>query len=317
MEQGLLGGLEGAGKAAFRYREAGKTLPGGMELIEKEDLQTIKSDCLAPAAVEAKAEGIAEAKVKMEPFRCFVLAILAGMFIGCGALFMTYVKSDASLGFAAASVGGAAVFSLGLILVVVAGAELFTGNNLMVTGALSGKVTWGAVLKNWVIVWLGNFAGSLILVGLVTGAGSAGMNGGEVGNMMMTVAAGKISLDAGTIIFRGILCNFLVCLAVWMGFAGKTVIDKIFTCMFPITAFVAMGFEHCVANMFFLPMAIITKGMGFEYTGAANIDVITWGGALYNIGFATLGNLIGGAVFVGLMYWLAYAKRQKKDGKQS
>lgn len=281
--------------------------------IVKEDLLAIKPDCLAPAATEAKAEGIAEAKCKLEPFRCFVLAILAGMFIGCGALFMTYVKSDASLGFAAASVGGAACFSLGLILVVVAGAELFTGNNLMVTGALSGKVTWGAVLKNWVIVWVGNFVGSLILVGIVAGANSAGMNGGEVGSMMMTVAAGKISLPATTIIFRGIMCNFLVCLAVWMGFAGKTVIDKIFTCMFPVTAFVAMGFEHCVANMFFLPMGIIAKNMGVAYTGSANIDVLTWGGAMYNIGFATLGNLIGGAIFVGVLYWLAYAKRTKKE----
>ncbi|MGN0261312.1 MAG: formate/nitrite transporter family protein [Eggerthellaceae bacterium] len=281
--------------------------------IVKEDLLAIKPDCLAPAATEAKAEGIAEAKCKLEPFRCFVLAILAGMFIGCGALFMTYVKSDAGLGFAAASVGGAACFSLGLILVVVAGAELFTGNNLMVMGALSGKVTWGAVLKNWVIVWVGNFVGSLILVGIVAGANSAGMNGGEVGSMMMTVAAGKISLPASTIIFRGIMCNFLVCLAVWMGFAGKTVIDKIFTCMFPVTAFVAMGFEHCVANMFFLPMGIIAKSMGVAYTGSANIDVLTWGGALYNIGFATLGNLIGGAIFVGVLYWLAYAKRTKKE----
>ena len=281
--------------------------------IVKEDLLAIKPDCLAPAATEAKAEGVAEAKCKLEPFRCFVLAILAGMFIGCGALFMTYVKSDASLGFAAASVGGAACFSLGLIMVVVAGAELFTGNNLMVTGALSGKVTWGAVLKNWVIVWVGNFVGSLILVGIVAGANSAGMNGGEVGSMMMTVAAGKISLPAATIIFRGIMCNFLVCLAVWMGFAGKTVIDKIFTCMFPVTAFVAMGFEHCVANMFFLPMGIIAKNMGVAYTGSANIDVLTWGGAMYNIGFATLGNLIGGAIFVGVLYWLAYAKRTKKE----
>lgn len=281
--------------------------------IVKEDLLAIKPDCLAPAATEAKAEGVAEAKCKLEPFRCFVLAILAGMFIGCGALFMTYVKSDASLGFAAASVGGAACFSLGLILVVVAGAELFTGNNLMVMGAMSGKVTWGAVLKNWVIVWVGNFVGSLILVGIVAGANSAGMNGGEVGSMMMTVAASKISLPATTIIFRGIMCNFLVCLAVWMGFAGKTVIDKIFTCMFPVTAFVAMGFEHCVANMFFLPMGIIAKNMGVAYTGSANIDVLTWGGAMYNIGFATLGNLIGGAIFVGVLYWLAYAKRAKKE----
>ena len=163
--------------------------------IVKEDLLAIKPDCLAPAATEAKAEGVAEAKCKLEPFRCFVLAILAGMFIGCGALFMTYVKSDASLGFAAASVGGAACFSLGLILVVVAGAELFTGNNLMVTGALSGKVTWGAVLKNWVIVWVGNFVGSLILVGIVAGAG------GQAAGRLQTDIAG--TQNHGHLIFHG------------------------------------------------------------------------------------------------------------------
>lgn len=278
--------------------------------IEKEDLATVKPDHLAPAQTQAKGETVAVGKTNLEPFRCFVLAILAGMFIGLGALFMTYVKSDASLSFAVASVFGAACFSIGLILVVVAGAELFTGNNLMVMAALSKKCSWGGVFKNWGIVWVGNFVGSLILVGIVAGANSAGMNNGEVGSMMMTVAAGKISLPAATIFFRGILCNFLVCLAVWMGFAGKTVIDKIFTCMFPVTAFVAMGFEHCVANMFFLPMGIITKAMGVvEYTGSADLSVLTAGGALYNICFATLGNIVGGAIFVGVLYWLAYHKK--------
>ena len=280
--------------------------------IVKEDLLAIKPDCVAGAAIEAKGETVAEGKCKLEPARCFILAILAGLFIGLGALLMTYVKSDGNLSFAVSSVLGASCFSLGLIMVVVGGAELFTGNNLMVMGALSKKVTWGAVLKNWVIVWVGNFVGSLILVGIVAGANSAGMNGGEVGSMMMTVAAGKISLPASTIIFRGILCNLLVCMAVWMGFAGKTVIDKIFTCIFPVMAFVAMGFEHCVANMFFLPMGIIAKSMGVAYTGSANIDALTWGGAFYNIGFATIGNIIGGAIFVGVLYWLAYAKREKQ-----
>lgn len=281
--------------------------------IEKEDLAAIKPDHLAPAQTQAKGETVAVGKTKLEPFRCFVLAILAGMFIGIGALFMTYVKSDPNLSFAVASVFGAACFSIGLILVVIAGAELFTGNNLMVMAALSKKVTWGAVLKNWVIVWIGNFVGSLILVGLVFGANSAGMNGGEVGSMMMTVAAGKISLAPSVIFFRGILCNFLVCLAVWMAFTGKTVIDKMITCMFPVTAFVGMGFEHCVANMFFLPMGLVAKLTGVAYTGAADISVITAGGCLYNIGFATLGNLVGGAIFVGVLYWLAFAKREKKQ----
>ena len=280
--------------------------------IEKEDLATVKPDCLAPAATQAKGETVAIGKSKLAPGRCFVLAILAGMFIGCGALFMTLVKSDANLSFAVASVLGGLCFSLGLICVVVAGAELFTGNNLMVMGALSKKISWGDLLKNWVIVWIGNFVGSLILVGIVAGANTAGLNGGEVGSTMMTVAAGKISLTPMVIFCRGILCNFLVCLAVWMGFAGKTVIDKIFTCIFPVMAFVAMGFEHCVANMFFLPMGIIAKGMGLAYTGSADISVLTWGGAFYNIGFATLGNIVGGAIFVGVLYWIAYAKRGEK-----
>ena len=280
--------------------------------IEKEDLAAVKPDCLASAATQAKGETVAVGKSKLAPGRCFVLAILAGMFIGCGALFMTLVKSDANLSFAVASVLGGLCFSLGLICVVVAGAELFTGNNLMVMGALSKKISWGDLLKNWVIVWIGNFVGSLILVGIVAGANTAGLNGGEVGSTMMTVAAGKISLTPTVIFCRGILCNFLVCLAVWMGFAGKTVIDKIFTCIFPVMAFVAMGFEHCVANMFFLPMGIIAKGMGLAYTGSADISVLTWGGAFYNIGFATLGNIVGGAIFVGVLYWIAYAKRGEK-----
>lgn len=265
-------------------------------------------DCLAAGQIEAKAEAVGINKANMGTLRLFALSILAGMFIGCGALFMTYVKSDAGLSFAAASVLGGICFALGLIMVVIAGAELFTGNTLMVMGALSRKIRWSAVLKNWVVVWVGNFIGSVLLVSIVVGCDCASMNGGAVGNQMMTIAASKIDLDWSTILLRGIGCNFLVCLAVWMAFAGRTVIDKVVVCIFPVMAFVAMGFEHCVANMFFLPMGIAIKTSGFVYTGAANIDVISWTGALYNIGFATLGNIIGGAVLVGGLYWIAYHK---------
>ncbi|MDO4502317.1 MAG: formate/nitrite transporter family protein [Coriobacteriia bacterium] len=274
------------------------------------EINALKPDCTAAAAIEAKAENVAVGKTKLEFARCFALAVLAGMFIASGALFMTYVKSDPALPFAVSQVFGAAMFSLGLIMVIVAGAELFTGNNLMVMAALSKKITWGQVLKNWVVVYVGNLLGSLVIVCCAFGANCAGMNGGEVGSTMMTVAAGKIGLAPSVIIFRGIMCNFLVCMAVWMGFAGRTVIDKIFTSAFPVTAFVAMGFEHCVANMFFLPMGLVAKLSGVAYTGTANIDLITVGGIVYNIGFATLGNIIGGAVFVGVMYWIAYAKRK-------
>ncbi len=280
--------------------------------IEKEDLAPLNAVSLAPAAMEAKAEGIAVNKANLELGRCIALSIMAGLLIGSGALFMTYVKSDATFSFATASILGGLCFSLGLICVIVAGAELFTGNNLMVMGAMSGKITWGAMLKNWVIVWLGNFAGSLILVFIVCMAGLANMNGGAVGQTMMTVAAGKIDLSWVAIFFRGIGCNFLVCLAVWMGFSGKTVVDKIFTTIFPVMAFVAMGFEHCVANMFFLPMGVVAKDvLGVAYAGAANIDVLTWGGVFFNSSAATLGNIVGGAVFVGVLYWIAYAKREK------
>ena len=230
-----------------------------------------------------------------------------------GALFMTFVKADPTLPFAASSVLGGHVFSLGLICVIVAGAELFTGNSLMVMAALSKKIGWGDLVKNWVIVWVFNLVGSLILVALVAGCGLMATKAGDntIGNQMVAIASGKINLDAAQIFFRGILCNFLVCLAVWMGFAGRTVIDKIFTCIFPVMAFVAMGFEHCVANMFFLPMGVVAamSGFGTQLDPAllANVNVM---GAAYNIGLATLGNIVGGAIFVGVLYWIAYHKKE-------
>lgn len=265
---------------------------------------------MAPAATEAKAETVGLGKADMPMGRAFVLAILAGLYIGTGGLFMLFVKADATLPFAASQVLGGLCFSLGLFTTIVAGAELFTGNCLMICGTLSGKYSWGKLLKSWIWVWFGNFVGSLILVAVVYFANCAGMNSGGVGNAMITTACSKISLAPSVIFWRGIMCNFLVCLAVWMGFTGKTVIDKVVTSCFPVMAFVAMGFEHCVANMFFLPMGLVMKMSGFAYTGSANIDVLTVGGVFYNIGIATIGNIVGGAVFVGVMYWIAFHKKE-------
>ena len=279
--------------------------------VEKEDLQAVSPIALAPAQIETKAEAIGVGKTQIETPRLVALSILAGLFIGSGALFMTLVKSDSSLSFATSSVLGGLCFSLGLIAVIVAGAELFTGNSLMVMALFSKKIGVGAMLKNWVIVWLGNLVGSLILVCVVACAGTATLNGGAFGQAMMTVAAGKINLAWGTIFFRAIGCNFLVCLAVWMGFGGKSVIDKIFTTIFPVMAFVALGFEHCVANMFFLPMGVVAKDvLGIAYTGSADLANLNWGGVFYNISAATLGNIVGGAVFIGLLYWIAYRKKE-------
>ncbi|MBR2836456.1 MAG: formate/nitrite transporter family protein [Coriobacteriales bacterium] len=276
----------------------------------KEDILATKPDCLAGGGIEAKAETIGINKTNMEPARVFMLSIMAGMQIGMGALFMTFVKADQSLGFAASSVLGGFCFALGLICVIVAGAELFTGNSLMIIAKASDKISWAALLKNWGLVWVGNLVGSLLLVGIITGCGLMGTQTfasaetvNTIGDQMVKIASAKMSLDAGQIIFRGIMCNLLVCLAVWMGFAGRTVIDKIFTTIFPVMAFVAMGFEHCVANMFFLPMGIIASNMGF---GAGALAI---GGAIYNILLATIGNIIGGAVFVGLIYWFSYRSK--------
>lgn len=275
------------------------------EEITKADVAAAKPDHLAGAAIADKAEVVGIGKTTMSVSRMWWLAILAGLFIGTGALFMTYVKADQSLSFAVASVFGATMFSIGLILVVIAGAELFTGNSLMVIAALNKKITWGKLAKNWVVVYFGNLVGSLLLVLVIVGTGVMAMKAGDntIGNQMVAVAAGKEALTPLAIFCRAIMCNFLVCLAVWMGFAGRTVIDKIVTCMFPVTAFVAMGFEHCVANMFFLPMGTVASMMGY-----GSVGVLPIAGCFYNIAFATLGNIVGGALFVGILYWLAYRK---------
>ena len=280
--------------------------------IKPEDIAAIRPDCAAGAAIEAKGESVGVAKAGMQLKTLAPLAILAGIYIGMGALFMTYVKADQSLSFAASSVLGGVVFSLGLILVVVAGAELFTGNMLLTMAALSKKITWGQLGKNWALVWVFNLVGSLVLVGVIFACGLMATKAGDntIGNQMVAIAAAKIGLSPLQIVFRGIMCNLLVCLAVYMGFAGRTVIDKIFTCIFPVMAFVAMGFEHCVANMFFLPMGVLAAGQGFgAQLDPAILANVTLGGAAYNIAFATIGNIIGGALFVGAMYWWAFHKK--------
>ena len=281
-------------------------------MLDAKDLVIPDPNCLSATAMEQKAETVGVGKATNDPGRVFMLAIMAGMQIGMGALLMTIVKSDAAFSFGLSQLLGGIAFSLGLICVVVAGAELFTGNSLMVMGALSKRLTWGALAKNWVIVWLGNLAGSLVLVAIIFACGTWAMNSGAVGDTMVSVAASKAGLPWLTVFFRAIMCNILVCLGVWMGFAGKSVIDKIFTCIFPVMAFVACGFEHCVANMFFLPMGLIAYNNGFGASVAAAADVLNLSGIVYNISAATLGNIMGGAVFVGLVYWFAYRKKAEK-----
>lgn len=210
-------------------------------------------DCLAPAAIEAKTEAAGVTKANLPVSKAFLLAMFAGAFIAFGGLFFTVFLSDPTLGWGAQRFVGGLAFCLGLVLVLICGAELFTGNSLMVCALKSKKITLVQMFKAWAVLWIGNFAGALFVVFLIYMAAIYKLNGEAVANTMVSVAAGKVAIDAVTIFFRGILCNIFVCLAVWIGTAGKTVVDKVVGILLPIAAFVACGFEHCVANMYFLP----------------------------------------------------------------
>lgn len=261
-------------------------------------------DCLSPAQTLHKAVDVGVGKASMPRGRSFLLAMMAGLFIAMGTALMLVVKSDSSLEFASSQILSGLVFSVGLFLVVVAGAELFTGNNLMAIGCLSGRYGAGRLVGSWLTVYAGNFVGSLLLVLILAGANFAGLNGGAVGVAAAGVAASKASLSPMAAFCRGIMCNILVCLAVWMSFAGHSVADKFLACVMPVMGFVASGYEHCVANMFFLPYGLLVQALGQGGEAAA----VSLAGACSNLLWVTLGNLVGGAVIIGGGYWLAYRR---------
>lgn len=261
------------------------------------------SDAFAPQEVARRVETVGVAKARMRILPLTMLGILAGAFIGLGSLFSVIVRSDATLGFAAAQIGSGLVFSLGLLLVVVAGAELFTGNNLLAMAWADGKITSAEVLRNWGIVCGANFVGAAGLALLVFASGHAAMNDGAIGRKVVEIAVAKQELPAWLAFFRGVLCNVLVCLAVWMAMAGRTVVDKALAVVFPITAFVAAGFEHSIANMYLMPLAMLIQS-----SGAAGGPAVTWGGMAGNLLPVIAGNLLGGSVLVGLSYHLIYRR---------
>ncbi|NMM99857.1 formate transporter [Bifidobacterium sp. DSM 109958] len=261
-------------------------------------------NALTPAQVEEAVDAAAEKKVRTPLLRLVVSAMFAGAFIGFGALFFIVVTSDSTLSFAAAKLLGGLAFCLGLVLVLCCGSELFTGNSLMVSGVAEHRIGFGEMLVNWLVVWLGNLAGALIAVFLVSMAGILDLNSGAAGTTAIAVAAAKIAPGWWTLFFRGILCNIFVCLAVRIGFAARSVADKVVGILLPISAFVACGFEHCVANMFFLPMGFVARLSGYALpSSGADPSVVGVPGILYNLSAATLGNIVGGAIFVGLAYW--------------
>jgi len=237
----------------------------------------------------------------------FMLAMVAGGSIGLGALYYTIVACDPDLSFATTRVVGGLVFSLGLAIVLIGGAELFTGNNLIVMAWASGKISTTEVLRNWLIVYCGNLVGSLGLVILVLLSHHPDFNGGRIGLSILNTAAAKISPDMVTLFFKGILCNVLVCLGIWLAYAGRSVTDKIVGLILPISAFVAAGFEHCIANMYFLPLAWLLTETG-QVPAGFDASVITIPGIIHNLVPVTLGNIVGGAGLVGFVYWTIYRK---------
>ncbi len=270
-------------------------------------------DAFSPKAIAERVNSIGVEKVHLPFLSMLMLGVLAGAFIGLGALYFVLIKSDASLSFATSQVVGGLAFSLGLILVIVAGAELFTGNNLLVMAWAEGKISSAALLKNWLVVFLANFIGASGLAVLVFFSGHTEMNNGAIAEQYIKIAIIKAELPFWNAFFKGVLCNILVCLAVWMAFAGRTVIDKVLAIIFPISAFVAAGFEHCIANMYIIPLAMLEQAFN---TTSLVADTVTWAGFFNNLLPVILGNLVGGSLLVGIVYHIIYRRNIAQNNEK-
>ncbi len=271
------------------------------------------SDAFSPKEIAQRVNNVGVAKVHLPFLSLLMLGVLAGAFIGLGGLYFVLIKSDASIGFATSQVVGGLAFSLGLILVIVAGAELFTGNNLLAMAWAERKISIFDLLRNWTIVCLANFIGAAGLAVLVFLSGHTEMNNGAIAEQYIKIAIAKTTMPFWSAFFKGVLCNVLVCMAVWMAFAGRTVIDKAVAIVFPISAFVAAGFEHCIANMYIIPLAMLEKA--FNTTNIV-AESITWAGFFNNLLPVIFGNLIGGSLLVGIVYHIIYRRNvAKQDGK--
>lgn len=295
-------------------------------------MSEIRIDSLLPAEMAAKAEYLGVRKAEMPFFTMLMLSILAGAFISLGAIFATTVSAggmpvtaaDGSAAFSTAFPYGVTrlltglVFCLGLILVIVGGAELFTGNNLIVMAWASRKVTTGALLRNWAIVYTGNFIGSIGTVVLMFFSKQYTFGADAVGIAALKIAIAKCQLGFLQAIALGILCNGLVCLAVWLTFSARTTLDKIVSIIFPITAFVAAGFEHSIANMYFVPYALFVKMFDPVFVEKVaekvpGLESLTWEAFfINNLIPVTIGNIIGGVLLVAFIYWAVFLRSRKE-----
>ena len=280
----------------------------------------VQIDSLLPAEMAAKAEAIGVKKASVDAASVFVLAVLAGAFIALGAVFSSTVVAGTagSVPFGVVRLLAGLVFSLGLILVVVGGAELFTGNNLIVMAWANQKVTTGALLTNWIIVYLGNLVGAMGTAVLLYLSGQYAFSNGAVGATALATAQAKCSLGFAQAVVLGVLCNGLVCLAVWLTYSCRSTADKILAIVPPITAFVAAGFEHSVANMYFIPIGLFVRaGAPSSFWSAIGKTAedypdVTWDRFIVNnLAPVTIGNILGGAILVGVVYWFVYLRKAK------
>lgn len=271
-----------------------------------------------PAEMARAAEAVGVKKARTDTLTLLALAVLAGAFIGLGAMFATVAVSgtEGMLPTGVTRLLAGAVFSMGLILVLVAGAQLFTGDMLMVMAWASGKIRLRHMVRVWTIVWLGNFAGAAATALLVFLSGQYAFGHGEVGAAALKYAGLKTAYPPAQAFVLGVLCNVLVCLAVWLALAARTVTDKVLAVFFPITAFVAAGFEHSVANMYYVPLGLLIEHWApssFWQSIGHGAPALSATAFAVNLGAVTLGNWVGGTVFVGAVYWFIYLRPGRKQ----
>ncbi len=284
-------------------------------------MSEFKFDPYSPAEMAERVEQVGVTKANLDFWSVLALGTLAGAFIAFGANLFNVVVHDSSLSFGLTQLIGGAAFSLGLVLTIIAGAELFTGNNLIVIAYIEKRITFRQLMGNWITVYIGNFLGALAVALAVYLSGQWSLNSHLVGGKALLIANTKVNLPLFQAFTRGILCNTLVCLAVWLSFACREIAGKIMAIMFPITAFVAAGFEHSIANMYFVPLGLILKNNP-EVIVATSIlakktvefSSLTWGNFIINnLIPVTVGNVIGGAFLVGVTYWFVYLRPQKRE----
>lgn len=277
-----------------------------------------KVDALLPPEMALACEAAGTIKAGRDTVALIILGILAGAFIAFGAVFMTIVLTEAGeLPWGVSRLLAGTVFSVGLILVIVGGAELFTGDSLMIVACASRRITLFALLRAWSLVYAGNIIGAVGTAALVFLAGQHWFHDGAVGKTALAIASAKAALPTFQLFFLAMLCNVLVCLAVWMSFGAKSATDKVMVIVPPIAVFVAAGFEHSIANLYFLPFGLAIKAWaGPEFWAAIGQNALAYPEltavrALHNIIVATIGNLIGGSLMVGAVYWFVYLRQRK------